>query len=145
MFNRRSCLVIQKTMAMTNINFDRYFFIIAITQKLLAGFYLNLYPVVVMKLFISHYFLFFPSSPPSVIELVPPGTCAAWTRSPLINWNFLKVWNFFLVFCHNGFHNLSHLVMENWQHSPLFAFRVYWDSLPQTSSHSYQEQTHRFF
>jgi hypothetical protein len=61
-FNRRSCLVrpIQKTMAMTNIKFDRHFFIIPITQKLLAGFYLNLYPVVVMKFYISHYFLFFP-------------------------------------------------------------------------------------
>jgi hypothetical protein len=66
---------------MTNIKFDHHFFIIAITQKLLAGFYLNLYPVVVMKFFISHYF--FSSSLPSVIELVPPGTCPAWPRSPL--------------------------------------------------------------
>jgi hypothetical protein len=41
-------------MAMTNIKFDHHFFIIAITQKLLAGFYLNLYLVVVM------YYYFFP-------------------------------------------------------------------------------------
>jgi hypothetical protein len=51
--------VIQKTMAMTNIKLDRHFFIIAITHKIFAGFYLNLYPVVVIKFFISHYFLFF--------------------------------------------------------------------------------------
>jgi hypothetical protein len=70
--------VIQKTMAMTNIKLDRNFFIIAITQKLFAGFYLNLYLVVVIKFFISHYFLFFFSlSPPSVIELVQTGTCPA--------------------------------------------------------------------
>ncbi len=52
--------MIQKTMAVTNIKLDRHFFIISITQKLLAGFYLNLYPVVVMKFFISH---FFPPQP----------------------------------------------------------------------------------
>ncbi len=69
---------------MPNIKFDHHFFIIAITQKLLAGFYLNLYPVVVMKFFISHYC--FSSSLPSVIELVPPGrcpACPACPRSPL--------------------------------------------------------------
>jgi hypothetical protein len=43
-------------MEMKNIKFDRYFFIFALAQKLLSGFYLNLYPVVVMKLFISQYF-----------------------------------------------------------------------------------------
>jgi hypothetical protein len=74
-FYRRGCLVIQKTIAMTNIKLDRYFFIIAITQKLLAGFYLNLYPVVFMKFFISHYF--FPITSRQVIELVRPGTCPA--------------------------------------------------------------------
>jgi hypothetical protein len=36
------------------------FFIIAITQKLLAGFYLNLNPVVHMKFFISHYCFPYP-------------------------------------------------------------------------------------
>ena len=41
-------------MAMTNKELDRHFFIIAITQKLFTGFYLNLYPVavVVIKFFI---------------------------------------------------------------------------------------------
>jgi hypothetical protein len=56
-------------MAMTKIK------LIAKTQKLLAGFYLNLNPVVVMKFFISPHFS--PSSPRQVIELVQPGTCPA--------------------------------------------------------------------
>ncbi len=47
-------------MEMTNIKLDRHFLIIAITQKLFAGFYLNLYPVVVMKFFISHNFFSHP-------------------------------------------------------------------------------------
>jgi hypothetical protein len=94
-FNRRGCLVIQKTMAMTNIKFDHHFFIIAITQKLLAGFYLNFYPVVVMKFFISHYF--FSSSPPSVKELVPPGTCPAWPRSPLLHIKY--TWKYKFLYC----------------------------------------------
>jgi hypothetical protein len=37
-FNRIGSLVIQKTMAMTNVEFDRHFFVITITQKLLAGY-----------------------------------------------------------------------------------------------------------
>jgi hypothetical protein len=46
---------------MTNIKLDRHFFIIAMTQKLFAGFYLNLYPIVVMKFFIvTQFFIFFP-------------------------------------------------------------------------------------
>jgi hypothetical protein len=62
-------------MTMTNIKLDRHFFIIAITQKILAGFYLNLYPVVVLKFFISQYFSHLTSR--QVIELVQPGTCTA--------------------------------------------------------------------
>jgi hypothetical protein len=58
-FNRRGCLVIQKTMAMTNIKLECHFLIIALTQKLLPGFYLNV-PVVVMKFFISHNFFRHP-------------------------------------------------------------------------------------
>ena len=50
--------MIRKTMAMTNIKLDRHFFIIAITQKLFAWFYWNFYPIIVMKFFISYYFLF---------------------------------------------------------------------------------------
>ena len=41
---------------MANIKLDRHFFMIAVTQKLFAGFYLNLYPIFVMKFFISHNF-----------------------------------------------------------------------------------------
>ena len=58
-FNQKVCLVIHKNMEMTNIKLDRHFFIITITQKLFAGFYLNLYPEVVMKFFISHYLFIF--------------------------------------------------------------------------------------
>ena len=58
-FNRRGCLAIQKTMAITKIKLNRLFFIIAITQKLFAGFGLNSYPIFFMKFFISRNFLFF--------------------------------------------------------------------------------------
>ena len=58
-------------MEMTNIKLDRHFFIIAITQKLFAGFYLNLYPVVVMKFFISHNFFF-------LIPTVSYWACPTW-------------------------------------------------------------------
>jgi hypothetical protein len=70
MFNNRGCLAIQKTRAMTNRKLDRNFFIIAITQKILAGFYLNLYPVVIMKFFISNYFfIFFPRTHRQLLSL----------------------------------------------------------------------------
>jgi hypothetical protein len=59
---------------MTNIKLDRHFFIIAMTQKLFAGFYLNLYPIVVMKFFIvTHNFLFF-----FLIPTVSYWACPTW-------------------------------------------------------------------
>ncbi len=82
--------MIRKTMAIPNIKLDRHCLIIAITQKLFAWFYLNLYPISVMKFFISHNFLFFSSSPPSVIELVQPGTCPAWPHFPLLTFLVLS-------------------------------------------------------
>ena len=44
-------------MAMTNIKLYHNFVIIAKTQKLFAEFYWNLYPIFVMKFFISQIFL----------------------------------------------------------------------------------------
>ena len=50
-------------MAMTNLKLD-LFFVTAITQKLFAECYLNLYPVVFMKFFILHYFNFLKVAKP---------------------------------------------------------------------------------
>ena len=58
-------------MSMRKIKLDHHFLITAVTKKLFAEFYLNLYPIFFMKFFISHnYLLIFSSSSPSVIELL---------------------------------------------------------------------------
>ena len=83
-------------MAMTNIKLDRHFFFLAITQKLFARFYSILYPIFVMKFFISHYF--FPLIPTVSYSAFPTLYVSRVTPlSPRVHCNEAIVWNHFYI------------------------------------------------